>query len=69
MSGLIGTFTETNHPGCDAIGACRHLTCGRCEQHTDNGNQGHYWAYCSVTKTVRDFHFCCPGDCELGEKS
>jgi hypothetical protein len=49
----------------DRSGICRHLTCSRCKQHTDNNTQGHYWAYCKITKTMRDFHFCCPDDCEL----
>lgn len=49
----------------DADGTCRHLTCGRCKQHTNDTHQGHYWAWCKVTKTTREFHFCCPGDCEL----
>ena len=48
-------------------GSCRHLTCGRCGQHTNNNTQGHYWAYCRVTKTCREFHFCCPDDCQLEE--
>lgn len=67
----------TNPSGCDYEGAasqyaavngqivCRCLVCGRCKRHTGNSTQGHYWGYCKVTKTVRDFHFCCPDDCEL----
>ena len=39
--------------------------CGRCGQHTGNSNQGHYWAHCKATGTTRDFHFCCPTECEL----
>lgn len=50
-------------------GTCRHLTCGRCGQHTDNNTQGHYWSWCKITKSVREFHFCCPGDCELEVKT
>lgn len=46
-------------------GDCRCLVCSRCGHHTGNNTQGHYWALCKVTKTVRDFHFCCPGDCAL----
>jgi hypothetical protein len=46
-------------------GSCRCLVCARCKHHTGNSNQGHWWGYCKVTKTVRAFHFCCPGDCEL----
>lgn len=41
------------------------MTCARCERTTSNNQQGHYWAWCSVTRTVREFHFCCPGDCAL----
>lgn len=52
------------NPGVD--GTCRHLTCGRCRQHTDNSTQGHYWSYCKDTNTDREFHFCCPDNCELG---
>lgn len=37
--------------------------CGRCG--VCSGYQGCYFAYCSVTKTDREFHFCCPDDCEL----
>lgn len=44
---------------------CRCIVCGRCGHHTGNTTQGHFWAFCDVTKTFRDFHRCCPGDCEL----
>jgi hypothetical protein len=44
---------------------CRCMICGRCGQHTGNANQGHFWAVCKVTETTRDFHHCCPDDCEL----
>lgn len=44
------------------------MLCARCGQHTGNNHQGHYWALCSVTRSIRDFHFCCPDDCELEEK-
>lgn len=50
-------------------GHCRCMICGRCGHHTGNGHQGHYWKYCKVTKTMREFHFCCPDDCELEAKS
>lgn len=46
---------------------CRCIICGRCNHHTGNANQGHYWGFCKVTGTIRDFHFCCPDDCELEE--
>lgn len=69
-------------PGCDVelpsvyvvdvvdgnpVYGCRCVVCGRCGRHTGNSNQGHYWAYCKVTRGMRDFHFCCPNDCELEE--
>lgn len=49
------------------------MVCGRCEQHTGNNNQGHYWAMCKVLLragkgvegSIRDYHFCCPDNCEL----
>ncbi len=68
-------------PACDAPGApsvyvrevvdgvpvyeCRCMVCSRCKHHTGNSTQGHYWARCAVTKTMREFHFCCPDACEL----
>jgi hypothetical protein len=48
---------------------CRCLVCGRCGKHTGNSSQGHYWKWCMVTGTMRTFHFCCPGDCELEKHS
>lgn len=70
ITGLIGTDAG---PGpCDATdpptysdGRCRCVVCARCGKHTGNSNQGHFWAFCKVTKGMRDFHLCCPGDCEL----
>jgi hypothetical protein len=60
---------DAENPGIymqpDGSYACRCMVCGRCNHHTGNSNQGHYWAHCKVTRTIRDFHFCCPGDCEL----
>lgn len=44
---------------------CRCVVCPRCEEHTGNANQGHFWAYCKETRSVRTFHFCCPHNCEL----
>lgn len=41
------------------------MTCGRCEQRTGNNHQGHYWAFCKVTRQIEEYHFCCPGDCAL----
>lgn len=68
-------------PGCDApnppsvyvrefvdgepVYECRCLVCSNCGHHTGNTSQGHYWAYCKATKTMRAFHFCCPDACEL----
>ncbi len=40
---------------------CGH--CGGCSSY-----QGHYFSYCKVTKTDREFHFCCPDNCELENK-
>lgn len=60
-------MTDCDAPNAGyADGHCRCIVCARCGRHTGNGNQGHYWAHCKVTRTVREFHFCCPGDCELG---
>ena len=41
------------------------IICDQCNQATGNNTQGHYWSFCKVTGTVREFHFCCPGDCQL----
>jgi len=46
-------------------GQCLCVVCARCGKHTGNSTQGHYWSYCKVTDELRDWHFCCPGDCEL----
>lgn len=69
-------------PGCDApespvyilrmeagrpVYGCRCMVCPRCAHHTGNNTQGHYWSWCHVTKSGREFHLCCPGDCELEE--
>lgn len=54
---------QVKHEPCSP--ACRHVTCGRCGQHTNNSSQGHYWATCKVDLHEARFHFCCPGDCEL----
>lgn len=47
-------------------GECHRYSshCGRCGG--CSGYQGHHFAYCKVTRTDREFHFCCPDDCELG---
>ncbi len=66
-------------PGCDApppgpvyMGpndtfVCRCVVCARCKHHTGNSNQGHYWAWCKVLKSMQVHHFCCPDNCELWE--
>ncbi len=76
VGGVIGVGAE---PGseCDAPpeapasyvdGRCRCVVCPRCHHHTGNAHQGHYWAYCSMKRGIREFHFCCPDPaygCEL----
>ena len=47
------------------VWTCRCVICAHCNKHTGNSHQGHYWSYCMVTKSVRDFHFCCPTGCSL----
>lgn len=49
----------------EAIGARRVMFCGRCGHATNNQSQGHWWAICRVTGTVRAMHYCCPDACEL----
>lgn len=47
--------------------------CARCNQHTGNNSQGHFWSMCqarwskggTLKDAIREPHFCCPGDCEL----
>jgi hypothetical protein len=67
------TPCDAESPTCyampDGTVSCRCIICHRCGRHTGNSNQGHYWARCKVTKTIRDFHFCCPDDCELEAKA
>ena len=46
-------------------GHCRCMVCSHCGHHTGNAHQGHYWAYCAAAGTMREYHFCCPGNCEL----
>ena len=49
------------------------MVCARCNTHTGNYTQGHHWAICKVLigrgvpwkEAKREYHFCCPGDCEL----
>jgi hypothetical protein len=52
---------------CGYVESCRCFWCGRCNQATGNSTQGHFWAFCKVTGTMRDFHFCCPDNCALEE--
>ena len=64
-TGVGGTyFLGHNDDGSVRFG-CKCVICGRCGQHTGNSMQGHYWAFCSVTRTTREFHMCCDNDCEL----
>jgi hypothetical protein len=49
----------------DKTVTCRCMVCARCNHHTGNSHQGHYWKFCKVTKHMEEFHFCCPGDCEI----
>jgi hypothetical protein len=52
-------------------GQCRCLVCARCGHHTGNSHQGHFWSMCKATRSLRDFHFCCPDTehgCELESK-
>lgn len=52
------------------------MICPRCNEHTGNNHQGHWWAFCKVRAqqvddwkdALREMHFCCPGDCELEEQ-
>lgn len=60
-------LTPTVYVGQNGKRYCRCLVCARCKHHTGNNNQGHFWSYCSVTHTVRSFHFCCPDNCQLEE--
>lgn len=80
MSDDIGLPWFQGAPGCDAGPSagvymygnemrCRCLVCARCDHHTGNSHQGHYWSMCRVTKRTERPHFCCPNDCELQGKS
>jgi hypothetical protein len=79
IGGLIGQSAEpggecdADHPSVysmpDGTTQCRCVVCPRCHHHTGNSHQGHHWAFCSATKTMRDPHFCCPGNCELTSAS
>jgi len=44
---------------------CRCMVCARCDHHTGNTTQGHWWVFCTVTGRNEASHFCCPDDCEL----
>lgn len=54
----------THDPAFD-VGAHGGWVCGRCGEPTGNTVQGHYWSWCRVTQTYRQYHLCCPGNCEL----
>lgn len=63
---LPGAPLPCDHPTATFVnGHCTCLICARCGKHTGNRTQGHFWSYCKVTGEMRDFHFCCPDDCEL----
>ena len=51
----------------DAVDRLLGMVCGWCGERTRNNTQGHYWARCRVTGTLREPHFCCPDDCALGD--
>lgn len=76
LAELVWSSDNGNSTICDAKDAsvymnadgsrgCRCMICGNCGKHTGNGSQGHYWNYCKVTGSFREFHFCCPDACEL----
>lgn len=75
MDGWDCPACEVTHDYITAISL--GMLCGRCNQHTGNNHQGHYWGFCKVyaarglewEKCIRDFHFCCPEDCELESES
>lgn len=51
----------------EPVFGCRCMVCGRCNNHTGNSHQGHYWKFCvPLGGMAKKFHFCCPDDCELG---
>jgi hypothetical protein len=60
--------SPTTYPRPDGSYGCRCIVCERCHHHAGDANQGHYWLWCKVTKTDREFHFCCPNDCALEAK-
>lgn len=42
------------------------MVCARCEKHTGNNHQGHYWKFCKKTREMEKFHMCCPDlECEI----
>lgn len=64
-NGCDSPYPPSLYRNADGTTVCRCVVCGRCGHHTGNTHQGHYWAYCKVTKQQEAFHFCCPGDCEI----
>jgi hypothetical protein len=72
IQGVIGEASDPDapcdaaefggYPSMDGTGRCRCTVCPRCHHHTGNSHQGHYWGFCQVTRTVREFHFCCPDE-------
>jgi hypothetical protein len=55
----------TQGPNDNCKSGCHNYAyhCGRCGG--CSGYQGHYYLHCSVTLTPREFHQCCPDNCEL----
>lgn len=65
---LIDPADECQNLSCSRIdGKCVGMHCGRCGGPCSG--QGHYFSWCGVTQQLGEFHFCCPGDCELNARS
>ena len=84
-------MAEVRANGCDAENpsmyyngqgkyVCRCIVCARCDHHTGNSTQGHFWKFCRVQakfhenhkrsilfcdKCEPEYHLCCPGNCEI----
>lgn len=64
-AGTGGAYAFSDGSG-GLVFRCRCVVCARCGRHTGNSSQGHYWRFCKVTgEFEREWHFCCPGDCEM----
>lgn len=42
--------------------------CARCGQSIEGLSTGHYFGACLLTGQEGEFHYCCPGSCELHER-